>query len=419
MGLFNFGFGFGKKRRRSTRRKSSKRSGSRKMMAKPPARLLKICKKYHVKATKKVGKKRVYKSISSLKKMCLKKAMALRKKLMKKCKSGAKRRSPMHRRRRVRRSGFGGMMKPGMSAFGKEFKPFVPGFGKRRAGSKTSRKAAMKAFRSFYKRHCAGRRSRFGSGGNPPLYQSMGGEFCPNGMGGVTGATSTGLFATPCVGNMGAGAPGSYDTPSTTGDVVAEAEARAEEQGYALSYGRRRKHAKSRRSTKSMYFGRRKSRKSMSFGRRKSTAIGVRLRRRSTATGVRRRRRSTAIGARRRRRSTATGVRRRRRSTKSMSFGRRRGYCRPRAAKRRVKGSAPCGGLKRNVCKSTAGCSYVSTRKRYGCKRKGGRRSGSSGSLISRPGSSDEGYAINQARENIPGWVLFGRRRRSRRRYMM
>jgi hypothetical protein len=41
------------------------------------------------------------------------------------------------------------------------------------------------------------RRYRFGNGGNPPLSQSMGYEFCSNG-GGVLGANSTGLFPTPC-----------------------------------------------------------------------------------------------------------------------------------------------------------------------------------------------------------------------------
>jgi hypothetical protein len=41
--------------------------------------------------------------------------------------------------------------------------------------------------------------SRFGhGGGNPPLYQSMGYEFCDLGSGGVLGANSTGLFPSPC-----------------------------------------------------------------------------------------------------------------------------------------------------------------------------------------------------------------------------
>ena len=55
---------FGKKKARSTRRSIKTR--------KPPARLLKLCKKCHVKTTRKVGGKRVYKLSSVLKKACLK-----------------------------------------------------------------------------------------------------------------------------------------------------------------------------------------------------------------------------------------------------------------------------------------------------------------------------------------------------------
>ena len=88
MELLNLAFG---KKRRSVKRS--------KVHSKPPARLLKICKKYRVKATKKVGSKRMYKSVKVLKKLCLKKAMALRKKLMKKHKPKT------HRRRRS--MGFG------------------------------------------------------------------------------------------------------------------------------------------------------------------------------------------------------------------------------------------------------------------------------------------------------------------------
>ena len=72
MGLFDFG-----KKRRTVKRKMVKSH------RKPPARLLKLCKKYRVKATKKVGGKRVYKKVAVLKKLCLRKARALRKKLMK------------------------------------------------------------------------------------------------------------------------------------------------------------------------------------------------------------------------------------------------------------------------------------------------------------------------------------------------
>jgi hypothetical protein len=63
-----------------------------------------------------------------------------------------------------------------------------------------------------------------------------------------------------------------------------------------------------------------------------------------------------------------------RRSSASMEFGRRRRSSTRRPAKRRVKGSAPCTGLRRKVCKAS-GCSYVNTRRLAGCKRKGGRSS--------------------------------------------
>ena len=54
-------FGFGKKRRVS-RKKSIK-------SVKPPAKLLKLCKKLKIKATTKRGSKRMYKSASVLKKL--------------------------------------------------------------------------------------------------------------------------------------------------------------------------------------------------------------------------------------------------------------------------------------------------------------------------------------------------------------
>ena len=353
MGIFDFG-----KKRRSVKRRSSK-------SLKPPARLLKICKRYHVKATKKVGGKRMYKRVSVLKKLCLRKAMAIRKKLMKLKKTMMKRKKMMkhgrktsrkvsHRRkstRKVRRSddsmmfgmrrrtsigtqhmmpdgtmmdgtmfgmrrrrrsmGFGAdwandvpmkgqtpekplidpitypawayaqqcMLagyKPAVSCkvndtkFGRRRRrsmgfgltdlplnasqqmldsvkqypqlynnlknsPLFTGgiacgkaggspyltckaktttFGKRRlsggrsVGRKTGRAVAMKAFRSFYKRHCAGRRAGFGNGGNPPLYQSMGGEFCPDGQGGILSGMSTGLFPSPCVSASSSGPAG-------------------------------------------------------------------------------------------------------------------------------------------------------------------------------------------------------------------
>ena len=189
--------GFGKKKRHS------KKHG--KKHAKPPAKLLRICKKYRVKATKKVGGKRMYKSVATLKKLCLRKARALRKKLMKMHKKSIKHHKKTHRRRSSMGMEEEPMMSFGMRGkrynFGEE-KPmmsFETMFGKRRATKKVSKTAAMKAFRSFYKRHCSARKSGFGNGGNPPLNASMGYEFCPNGMGGVLGFNSTGLFPSPCI----------------------------------------------------------------------------------------------------------------------------------------------------------------------------------------------------------------------------
>jgi hypothetical protein len=94
---------------------------------------------------------------------------------------------------------FGAVRFSGQRKFGSDYE-----FGKRRRSSKkrpASRKKAMTAFRKFYKRYCKSgpvRRSRFGfgEGGNPPLWQTMGYEFCPDGQGGVL--QTTGLFASPC-----------------------------------------------------------------------------------------------------------------------------------------------------------------------------------------------------------------------------
>ena len=134
----------------------------------------------------------------------------------------------------------------------------------------------MKAFRAFYKRHCAGmRRSRFGS--NPPLSASMGYEFCPSGMGGVLGADSTGLFPSPC-------------TSMNTKQAVTEATASMPSSSapalgsYSNAFGRRR------RRTRSTAIGRRTRRR-----KTRSTAIGRRTRRRKTV-----RRKYCAIGSRRR-----------------------------------------------------------------------------------------------------------------------
>jgi hypothetical protein len=279
---------FGKKRR--SRRKGS-RKGSKKSRrssgAKPPARLLKICRKYKVKSTKKVGSRRVYKSIRVLKKACLKKVRAAQKACKRRAAAfGARRRTRTRMYAFGSKSmGLGSMMTPGM------------GFGKARRsrGRKVSKAAAMKAFRQFYKRHCAaGRGSRFGNGGNPALSASMGYQFCPSGMGGVLGANSTGMFPTPC--------------------MSMNQEQAAAEAAVALpptSFGRRHR---TRRTRKASAFGKkRKSHRKSSFGKKRKSTKRTRKGRKAH-----RRRRSTAIGARRRtrrtrRRTTAAGRRTRRR----------------------------------------------------------------------------------------------------------
>jgi hypothetical protein len=58
--MFSFLFGKKKKKVRSVKRKGSR---------KPPASLIKACKKYRIKCTKKVGGRRVYKKISVIRKL--------------------------------------------------------------------------------------------------------------------------------------------------------------------------------------------------------------------------------------------------------------------------------------------------------------------------------------------------------------
>jgi hypothetical protein len=176
-------FLFGK--RRAVRRKVSKRKVSkRKVHRKLPAKLVKLCKRYHVKTTTKRGGKRVTKSVAVLKRSVAKKIKILLKRAKKHV---SKRR--VSKRRVVRR-------RPSMQfgACGGNTMPKAMSFGKHR---KVSKAAAMKAFKQFYSKHCT-RRSRFGNGGNPMLSQSMGYEFCSGG-GGVLGANSTGLFPSPCM----------------------------------------------------------------------------------------------------------------------------------------------------------------------------------------------------------------------------
>jgi hypothetical protein len=205
-------FGFGKKRR-SAPKKSSKKV---KKSIKPPAKLLKMCKKLRVKVSLKRGGKRVYKKAKVLAKQCKRKLRMIEK--AKKARKGT--RFGASNSRKVRRSRFGSscgasnMMNNRDMMFGASKLRFAGRtmgtemeFGKkRRVAPKrkvVSKAAAMKAFKQFFRRHCKstvrmGRRTRFGNGGNPPLYQSMGYEFCDLGSGGVLGANSTGLFPSPC-----------------------------------------------------------------------------------------------------------------------------------------------------------------------------------------------------------------------------
>ena len=86
--MLNF---FGKKRRRSVKKGKKTR--------KPPARLIKLCKKYKIKCTKKVGKKRIYKSVTVLKKQ-LRRKMKSRK--VRRAAFGKKKRNLFGKRRRSR-----------------------------------------------------------------------------------------------------------------------------------------------------------------------------------------------------------------------------------------------------------------------------------------------------------------------------
>jgi hypothetical protein len=380
-------FGFGK--RRKVKRKSSK------AVRKPPARLLKICKKYHVKATKKVGGRRVYMSVAVLKRKCLKKARAMKKKMMKMMKKKMtkkkmmkhKKSSKTHRKKRTNRMDndeeeemsfgsrrrvpmFGRRSRFGVTimGLGKTDNPVLLGkinnaprddrtefpvnptkkdyesayeilgnvnafrkdctirggvsdlscktrlkFGKRRGSAKVSKAKAMKAFRSFWKRHCKGRGAGFGNGGNPMLSASMGYEFCPNGMGGVLGANSTGLFPSSCKSSSSFGkrrktVARKSRMCSAIGSRRRRSAAGSRKRRSAIGSRRRRRSAIGSRKRRSAIGSRRRRRPAIGSRKRRS-AIGMRRRRRS-ATGVRRKRRS-AIGSRRRR--SAIGMRRRRR----------------------------------------------------------------------------------------------------------
>jgi hypothetical protein len=199
LSLFRFG-----KKRRSAPKKSSKKV---KKSVKPPAKLLKMCKKLRVKVSLKRGGKRVYKKAKVLAKQCKRKLRMIEK--AKKARKGARFGASKVRRSRFGAScGASNMMNNRDMMFGASKLRFAGRtmgtemeFGKKR--KVVSKAAAMKAFKQFFRRHCKstvrmGRRTRFGNGGNPPLYQSMGYEFCDLGSGGVLGANSTGLFPSPC-----------------------------------------------------------------------------------------------------------------------------------------------------------------------------------------------------------------------------
>jgi len=71
-------FGFGKKRKSSKKSTSKKSTNNKRTNKKPPAKLLRLCKKLKIKVTIKRGRKRVYKKVTLLKKLC-KRKMKLKK----------------------------------------------------------------------------------------------------------------------------------------------------------------------------------------------------------------------------------------------------------------------------------------------------------------------------------------------------
>jgi hypothetical protein len=102
------------RRRRGTRRKG--RKGGKKGGRKPPAALIRACKKHRIKCTKKVGKRRVYKKVSVLKKQLRRKKSAKRRKTRK----GSRKTRRTRRRgvRKTRRTRFGSRR---VSLFGLKF----------------------------------------------------------------------------------------------------------------------------------------------------------------------------------------------------------------------------------------------------------------------------------------------------------
>jgi hypothetical protein len=90
-------FTFGKKKRRSIKKKSKV------VRVKLPKKLLSICKKLKVKVTVKRGTKKVYKTLKVLKKECLKKIKVLKKKYSRKSTRKSTRKTSTRSTRRVSR----------------------------------------------------------------------------------------------------------------------------------------------------------------------------------------------------------------------------------------------------------------------------------------------------------------------------
>lgn len=249
--MLNF-FGFGKKRRtrrstRKTTRRSRRKSGSKR----PPAKLLRLCRRYKVKATKKVGRRRLYKSVAVLKRQCAKKARSMRKSRFGNVhRHHHKKGSRTHRIKRAlssKRAKYAGAALlaalAGAGAYKKrktiarhgrrmrwridkgyrnkmhQLAPYKTSLGGRH-GALEERFYSPPSSRlleynvvgnqqmsKFGKRRRSRRRYGFGDGGNPSLGNSMGYEFCAGG-GGVLGANSTGLFPSPCMSKMGTAAFG-------------------------------------------------------------------------------------------------------------------------------------------------------------------------------------------------------------------
>jgi len=232
-------FSFGKKKRKSP--KKVKKGVKKVVNRKPPTRLIKACKKFHIKVTKKVGKHRVYKKVSLLKKL-LKNKLKRTKKTVKRVKKHA-----VKRRFRFGNAatftqpsnyGYNQTIKPALGSlsqssqvatpasninrppgFGLDannlpiygvYRPFfteqVPtmvgpnsiGFMGQPDGSLYPVGGPFSRYTSFGKKRKGGRKARFGNGGNPPLMQTAGGRFCSNNTG-ILGMNTTGLFPTSCM----------------------------------------------------------------------------------------------------------------------------------------------------------------------------------------------------------------------------